>query len=413
MNSQRSRFFSSDGSLRPSIRVARLLSKVFRTIFKKRKILIISDKKITSIPFTPSMQVCLTVVALVVTAWISYTGGKNLHYQEALDAKERTLHEKERQITITNLANKDLLSQVSDLHRDLKRLNTYFENISEYDERINGADRQANSKKKAGLDKNALLEPRQEEETLTRKDILKIRQTAHNTLGTINRGVLDRVKKLETVIAMTGLKLNSVTDVSYKMDNMPLQPNDHGGGVGGPYEAEDASKLGMDIPFDINTNLDANIDYLMHLEEVVNAMPLTYPIKGGARITSRFGTRMDPFRHQGAMHYGLDFAGPFNSRVSVTAPGRVIRAGRYGAYGNFVEVAHGNGITTRYGHLNRIFVHRGQKVQRGDLIGLQGNTGRSTGTHLHYEVRHNGNPYNPENFLKAGNYVNVLQENNG
>ena len=411
-NTQRKTFFSSEGHARPSVGMGRLFSQIFRALFKKRKILIISDKKITSIPFSPSIQILLTCTALVVTAWVSYTGGKNLHYKEALSEKEKTLHEKDRQITLSNLTNKDLLSQVTDLHRDLERLNTYFENIAEYDERHNQL-KQSDAPRKQISDKNASLDLHQVPDHLSRGEIAKIRQTAHNTLQNINQGIIDRVKTLETAIAMTGLKLDAVTDISsYKPDNTPLQPNDPPGGpLGGPYIPEGKIKTGTDSPFKISSNnLDAHIDYLLHLEEVVNEMPLFYPIQN-PRITSRFGVREDPFRKSSAIHYGLDLVGKKNARVTATAPGKVLRAGRYGAYGNFIEIKHANGITTRYGHLSTVLVHRGQKVARGDIIGIQGSTGRSTGAHLHYEIRHQDNPYNPEKFLKAGNYV--FQENKG
>ena len=105
------------------------------------------------------------------------------------------------------------------------------------------------------------------------------------------------------------------------------------------------------------------------------------------------------------MHYGLDLEGAIGTRVYVTAPGIVVRAGFKGKFGKFIEVDHGLGFKTRYGHLNKILVKRGQKVNYRQKIALLGNTGRSTGPHLHYEVLHNSKPRNPWRFIKAGRYV--------
>jgi murein DD-endopeptidase MepM/ murein hydrolase activator NlpD len=102
------------------------------------------------------------------------------------------------------------------------------------------------------------------------------------------------------------------------------------------------------------------------------------------------------------MHTGIDFGAPIGMRVKATAAGTVVEADRNGGYGNMVEIDHGGGIATRYAHLSAIMVKVGQKVERGTVIGLVGSTGRSTGPHLHYEVRRKGNAVNPARYLKAG-----------
>ena len=106
-----------------------------------------------------------------------------------------------------------------------------------------------------------------------------------------------------------------------------------------------------------------------------------------------------------ALHSGMDFRAPVGMPAKVTAPGKVIKAGWNGGYGRMVEVDHGNGFATRYGHLSEIVVNEGQKLAAGDIIGKVGSSGRSTGPHLHYEVRHNGDAIDPVRFLKAGKKV--------
>ncbi len=130
-------------------------------------------------------------------------------------------------------------------------------------------------------------------------------------------------------------------------------------------------------------------------------LPLARPV-GHAHITSGFGIRVDPFTGHRAMHEGIDFEAPFGARVRATAPGRVVAAGFRGGYGRMVEVDHGNGVHTRYGHLSAILVHRGQQVAAGQPIGREGSSGRSTGPHVHYEIRVDHAAINPAPFLRAG-----------
>ena len=126
-------------------------------------------------------------------------------------------------------------------------------------------------------------------------------------------------------------------------------------------------------------------------------------------VSSGFGVRSDPFRGGAAMHAGVDMMGAYGTPIYATADGYVGRAGWTGGYGNLVELEHGKGIETRYGHLSAILVHPGQQVRRGDLIARMGSTGRSTGTHLHYEVRIDGHAVNPIPFLQASDYIVQVQ----
>jgi murein DD-endopeptidase MepM/ murein hydrolase activator NlpD len=128
-----------------------------------------------------------------------------------------------------------------------------------------------------------------------------------------------------------------------------------------------------------------------------------------ATFTSAYGVRSDPFRHLAAMHAGIDLAAPQGTAVYATADGTVDRADWFGGYGNCVEIDHGKGVATRFGHLSRILVHPGQLVHRGDVIALVGSTGRSTGPHLHYEVRIDGHAVNPVPFLQSADYVTAME----
>jgi murein DD-endopeptidase MepM/ murein hydrolase activator NlpD len=139
-----------------------------------------------------------------------------------------------------------------------------------------------------------------------------------------------------------------------------------------------------------------------HYNNVLADVPVRKPVPGEIEVNSPFGIRTDPFLGRPAMHTGIDLRGETGEPVYATADGTVAVAGRDGGYGNLVEINHGNGFSTRYGHLSEIDVKVGQKVRTGQVIGKIGSTGRSTGPHLHYETRVNGEPVNPQKFLRAG-----------
>jgi murein DD-endopeptidase MepM/ murein hydrolase activator NlpD len=186
------------------------------------------------------------------------------------------------------------------------------------------------------------------------------------------------------------------------------------GGVGGPFEevagaATPASSSDVDPRF---AQLFASWRQMEQLEQGVAAIPSTMPVQG-ARWTSSFGVRSDPFRGRAAMHGGIDMAGPLGTPIYATADGTVSTADWQGGYGNLVELSHGAGIATRYGHLSRIMVRSGERVTRGQLIALMGSTGRSTGSHLHYEVRIDGRAVNPLPFLQSGQVLASLQRGTG
>jgi murein DD-endopeptidase MepM/ murein hydrolase activator NlpD len=147
----------------------------------------------------------------------------------------------------------------------------------------------------------------------------------------------------------------------------------------------------------------SQLDDLQELSQIVSNLPLDKPIAGDDQ--SPFGHRIDPFTGHLAFHSGLDIAGPYGGKVHSTADGVVVAAGWNGSYGNAVDIDHGFGIVTRYGHLSAILVHVGDHVHHGSVIGEEGSTGRSTGPHVHYEVRYNDQPMNPKNFIGAGNEI--------
>ena len=154
------------------------------------------------------------------------------------------------------------------------------------------------------------------------------------------------------------------------------------------------------------TKMAEALEYMKALEAGLASIPSAMPAET-YKLSSSFGYRRDPINGRGAMHSGLDFKAAYGTPILAAADGTITKAGWMGGYGKTIEITHGNGLMTRYAHLSRLNVNVGQKVERGIQIGRMGSTGRSTGTHLHFEVRHHGRAINPHKFLKAN--PNVLK----
>ena len=208
------------------------------------------------------------------------------------------------------------------------------------------------------------------------------------------------VGEMELMVSLTGLDLNTL--LQHKKLGNPAQggPLIKLGSISSPHHSSE-----MVDEFETSLfNLEQGLLKWEGLQQILRTLPLTAPADN-YYISSGFGKRRDPFTKQWAMHVGLDFAGPFKTPIRATSAGVVTYAATKGPYGRFIEIDHGLGIKTRYAHLHKMLVKRGQKVKFRQKIGMMGSTGRSTGSHVHYEVLFNEQPQNPDKFLKAGKYV--------
>jgi murein DD-endopeptidase MepM/ murein hydrolase activator NlpD len=218
------------------------------------------------------------------------------------------------------------------------------------------------------------------------KSLKSIEQQQIARIENLRLGAAEKADQIATILKRTGI------------DTVNTDSSDDGG-TGGPFIP--VSNPASD-KFDLTLNqLDLTLQRLEQVRTKARQFPFGNPIPG-AFETSGFGYRKDPFLGTLALHPGIDFHGITGEPARATGEGKVVVAGRTGGYGNMVEIDHGNGITTRYGHLSAILVRKGQHVNTGDVIGRVGSTGRSTGPHLHYEVRRNGVAINPASFLNAG-----------
>jgi len=173
------------------------------------------------------------------------------------------------------------------------------------------------------------------------------------------------------------------------------------GALGGPFIPAQLPKGAMSFERQLH-RIQVTRAQISRLTRMLGAVPVRKPIDGELDLQSGFGVRIDPFLGRPAMHTGLDLHGETGDVVHATADGTVTAAGWSGGYGRMVDIDHGNGLSTRYGHLSSIDVRVGQSIRTGQIIGKVGSTGRSTGPHLHYETRLRGEAIDPQKFLRAG-----------
>ena len=196
----------------------------------------------------------------------------------------------------------------------------------------------------------------------------------------------DNIKNINTTLASLGLTQKKLIQNANKYSN-PLV-----GAAFSPieFDKEIAPKY---------KELADDLELWNGLAKLNTLLPLGAPVEK-ARVTSNFGMREDPFTGEQKRHRGIDFAGKIGTELMAVAPGRVVSAGERVGYGTTVEIDHGLGFTTLYAHLSQVMVARGDWVRPGTVIGLAGSTGRSTGPHLHYEIRYKGAPFDPSKFVK-------------
>lgn len=222
----------------------------------------------------------------------------------------------------------------------------------------------------------------------------------------------DRVARQQAAMAVQAKAMADAryADTARTLRKLGLNPRRVMPAMGGPYEPVDAATAAAATAASATADAQADAQFralflswkkLDTIERAAISIPSYQPV-ASLSFTSNFGVRSDPFRGTAAMHAGVDIPGPIGTPVYATADGIIARAERAGGYGNLIEVNHGKGIATRYGHLSKIIVRDHERVKRGQLIGLMGSTGRSTGSHLHYEVRIDGSAVNPAPYLQAG-----------
>jgi murein DD-endopeptidase MepM/ murein hydrolase activator NlpD len=229
--------------------------------------------------------------------------------------------------------------------------------------------------------------------TLERR-LARLRQAHEDVIARFSMLATTCTAAMESTIAVTGLDadalVSSIERTSLGQGDPLIPPREATAGL------ESSAALAVAL-----SDLNERWRRLSALREAHRILPLNAPLSQ-YWISSGYGERKDPFTGETSHHSGVDLVAPLGTGIRATAPGRVVFAGKRQRYGRVIEIDHGHGIATRYAHLGKILVEAGQQVERGQKIGTLGNSGRSTGPHLHYEVRSGERDLNPVKFLEAG-----------
>jgi murein DD-endopeptidase MepM/ murein hydrolase activator NlpD len=212
-----------------------------------------------------------------------------------------------------------------------------------------------------------------------------------------------QIRALDQLLRTAETKASRLRDAVREVGLNPdaLDSSAQKGGMGGPLVPVATGAAAG--PFEsMVERVQTSVERLEHLGRATVTLPFGRPMPGDVDLTSVFGYRIDPFTRGPALHTGLDFKAEHGAAVRASGPGQVVSAEYTGGYGNMVEIDHGNSVTTRYAHLSAILVSVGQTVTAGAIVGRAGSTGRSTGAHLHYETRIDGEAVDPQRFLRAG-----------
>ncbi len=327
-------------------------------------------------------------VALVVGVWLIITLGMAIN-QISVTIERMALSEKQARIESAEERVANYRGSIDEVTADLQRRQKMLESLSEQylDEvpAVSGSTTVTEEDK--AVKKISALVP--EAAGLAQIEARQIHFAEFMT-----RVALARTQKAEAAIRQFGL-------------NPDVLARQATAAQGGPFESffGSAKKDVRDPRF---TRLAASLGRMDAMERALAAIPTSMPA-AVMLMSSGFGYRSDPFTGGGAMHAGLDFKGPIGTPILAAAEGKVTSAGNQGGYGNCIEITHANGLVTRYAHLSGFNVSLGQKVARGVQIARMGSTGRSTGSHLHFEVRLNGQAINPRKFLEANPDVLEVQ----
>lgn len=291
-------------------------------------------------------------------------------------------------------------ARAGDINLQMQDLMQQQELLSEQHEYVRTL---ANMAEQLGLETEAVVPPR-------RPEIFSTSSTLLDGVGGPDpvaavAGELDRmqVETLDALTALSDAAESSTREILSEMNRIGLDPQIEidATALGGPFEPS-AGELGASPHIAAaNAVIEALARYELVRDTALQA-PVHRPLAGTLSISSSFGTRTDPFNGRSAFHSGLDFRGARGTDVLAAGAGKVVFAGRNGGYGNMVDIEHINGLVTRYGHMSRIAVREGQTVSVGDIIGYIGSTGRSTGPHLHFEVRRDDQAVDPGIYLSAG-----------
>jgi murein DD-endopeptidase MepM/ murein hydrolase activator NlpD len=424
------------------------VKRLFARLVVERQVILRWNERYKFIIVTPRAQLVACGVFLLIIGWFAFANVAALYQQSVIAAKDREIDTGERNFAALRDEVSRSVARIEGLNQNLKgkhaeirglfaqriRLRKRLGSVkvklgeSEKDREMARASRQVIDRElgqlrvtldgsvkrnirlrgavesletrleDAALDRGELIGEQDRLERRVRnleKNLVDLQTSRQRVLDRLTERTVNRIAEFKEVIAMTGLDADKLLGGVF----------DNSAGQGGPFIAFKPEADRKEDEFDARLAvLNGHMDRWDGLKGLLKTLPLTSP-SDHYYVSSRFGKRRDPVNKKWGMHYGVDLAGVKKSPVLSTAAGTVVSVSRHPSYGRVIVIDHGLGIRTRYGHLHKILVRRGKKVGFRQKIGLMGNTGRTTGAHIHYEILVNGKPYDPLKFMQAGKYV--------
>jgi hypothetical protein len=364
------------------------IKKIYKHHLPERQLLIRQNGEVKYLNITGLVQLTLLSLISFAFVWLIYSSTKYFTLNQKISFSYDNLQQSKQNLDHLTNEYQQKHHALNEQLTQLQQQQIFLQNIldslpqtisPENDDAktpLNSKDHPLNP----ANDKTSLLE--QMEFSKNQLSLIKLKQDDY--LMTLANQVQHRQHTLDTALSSTGISNEMIK--AHFINNTSAQ--------GGPLY--DLSTKATDKQKDI-------IDQLIELKELETALQ-SVPVKLPAKdyyISSLYGYRKDPMSKRRSMHKGIDMAGWIKTQIFAPANGTVKRAGKNGSYGNFIEIDHLNGFSTRYGHLHKIKVKKGQTISKNDVIGLMGSTGRSTSTHLHYEVMFNNKTINPLKITKA------------
>lgn len=371
------------------------------------------------ISISEKIQLSCTVIILGILSWVGLTSYSYIFTNEILARKNLEVAEADQHYQKASEQFNVLKRDIEMAAKSLEQRQVYLQQLVDSDASLNSdtneesllplpekdhggtEDKVPETKITPAYDKISRDQQRQDSLEELKSQLALIEKKQQQLANNMTSRISKRLAYIDKVMQLSGVKPEKIMQLA---DNRPSQNL----AQGGPfilYSEELDIPLTASEPF---AKLYSHHNRLIDLESAIQSVPVIKPVKK-YYISSSFGVRKDPFKKTWARHYGLDMAGWRKTPIFATSEGMVTKAGWNGAYGKFIEIDHGNGFLSRYGHLSKLKVKKGQKVTIEQEIGLMGSTGRSTSPHLHYEIWFNGKSINPVKIFKAEEDVLKIQ----
>lgn len=392
-----------------------LWSRVIK-YFPEHQIYLRTNGKVRFLTLPSGIQLGLCTLALMMVGWMTLATWNYFHENIRLAAKEEKLDEMRGHIealsTDLDVLQRDIIEQAESLEARQSLLQTVLEQglaegLVDLDLIKSEAPQAADT-------------PPAEEAEKERSAALDAPDAGPGQLARLYQRRYDQIADSQQTIAemllgLAQMEFSTVEDtlasLNLSMTHFLDSDGDPRNNVGGPFIPAALHDFSFNGQHGESGPIEQLLDewqQLLYIRHAMLSVPALVPVDHYF-VSSNFGKRRDPMTKHWAVHSGIDLAAWYGTKVKAATDGVATRAGYMAGYGRMVEIDHGNGFKTRYGHLRKVLVKKGQKIAIGDIIGESGNTGRSTGPHLHYEVWFNGKPVDPKPYIEASDHVLKIQ----